>query len=79
MMVSVDQLACRVSEVTNFSSLEEVMKGMLPCSFWTVTTELIATSHSTLSCSDNFGSSVPAGNIIIYDANGNADVLTNFS
>jgi hypothetical protein len=49
------------------------------CSFLPPATDFYVTSHSILSCSSSFGTSLPVGIIIIYDANGSVDMLKKFS
>jgi hypothetical protein len=64
--------------IVNFSCVEEVMKREPICSFLPLSTEFFATSHSTLTFSGNFGTPLPAGNIIIYDASSSVSVIKEF-
>jgi hypothetical protein len=55
------------------------MERELTSSFLPIAIQVFVTSHDTRGHSCNFGISLSVGIIIIYDANGNVDVLKKLS
>jgi hypothetical protein len=79
--ISLDQISCRESGLTDFTPLEDVIKRQLKCSFLPFTIQFFITRNSTLIHPDNFQTPLPniiiIIIIIIYDANGSVNVLKN--